>query len=534
VLAAFGAVAPSLVLGFPKGHDFEFHIPLWLDVQHGWRHGVWFPLWAAMAQFGFGQPIFVFYPPLSWNIGGFLLTVLPDDAAPAAYVWGILSVAGFNMFLFAHEWFCRRRAILAALVYEVNPAVLLKIYYQGFMAELLVIALFPLLVRFAFRLRAASPRPVIQLALVFAGTWLSNLPGALIASYSLVLLVVAISVLEKSPLIATRGAAAMILGFGAAAFFLVPAWYEQRWIDAAAALPQELTPQENFLFMWDYEWHLGFPLLLSVVAACGYGVALVTSIVALRRKSVKNSVWAVMAVLTLASVLMMLPISAILYEYLPKLRFIQFPWRWLFVSNLGVAWFVAAAAHKILRWGLPLTAATLIAAGGVIGWDAPWKPQATSAQRQAFHREGGYYGRPEYMLKGAGQDEVWPLRRMPPVAIAGVPEKLDFSSAIMRAVDVLRWEPEDKLFTVETGEVSELALRLMSYPAWRVEVNGAAVPTWADAETGRVVVQLPAGHSRIRVSFVHTPDRVIGNIISATVILAIALALARRQGRREV
>ena len=72
VIAATVAVIPTLIFGNAFGHDYGFHLQKWMGAAQQFREGVVFPRWAAGANLGFGDPSFIFYPPLSWMLGATL------------------------------------------------------------------------------------------------------------------------------------------------------------------------------------------------------------------------------------------------------------------------------------------------------------------------------------------------------------------------------------------------------------------------------------------------------------------------------
>ena len=67
--------------------------------------------------------------------------------------------------------------------------------------------------------------------------------------------------------------------------------------------------------------------------------------------------------------------------------------------------------------------------------------------------------------------------------------------------------------------------------AVEVEVNGKPFKTETDEDTGRMVLELPAGHSEVSIDYARTPDRKWGLVISVMALLvASAMWLA---GTRE-
>ena len=91
------------------------------------------------------------------------------------------------MWRLAREWLPEAQATAAAVFFAVNPYNLAIVYYRSDFAELLGVALLPLLLWGALQMIRCNWRYVPHLALVFAAIWLANAPEGVIATYSLAL-----------------------------------------------------------------------------------------------------------------------------------------------------------------------------------------------------------------------------------------------------------------------------------------------------------------------------------------------------------
>jgi hypothetical protein len=556
-ILATAVVTPMFFLGNASGHDISFHLASWLDVAGQWREGVFFPRWAQWANWGFGEPRFIFYPPASWMFGAALGSVLPWRMVPGAYIWLVLLLSGFGMWRLARESLPDSQAIAAALIYVVNPYQLAVVYYRSDYAELLASAFFPLLIFGALRVVRGSSRQndsyqnwiaVPQLAFVFAAIWLSNAPAAVIATYSLVLLLVIGCVERRNSRPFIPGAAAMAIGFGVAAFYIFPAAYEQRWVQISQVVSGNYHLDKNFLYT--RSMNPEFVLFNWKVSTVALGVMLLTGLAAVfsaRKRREYQAQWWMLVVLAAASTFMMFPASLWFWHHLPKVQFLQFPWRWLVPLAIPYAFFLASAiGQSRWRWIWYAAVALVIAATATVIVRDAWWDSADIPLLQAAIRTGhGYEGTEEYAplgcdlydLPGAIVDpesqDVFQKSSPTPLVQRFAPDVRKDALGSLAKTSIDRWLPERKDIRVETPEPVTLALRLLNYPAWTVQVDGATVAPGSQPGIARMLVNVPTGQHRGEVNFSRTWDRTAGAAISglsAILLLGCTVFTYRRRG----
>ena len=528
-------VIPTVLLGYHHAHDLEIHLQSWMDAAQQMRHGTLFPRWANEANYGFGEPRFIFYPPLSWMMGAILGLLLPWKMVPAVFIWLTLILAALCMRTLARDWLPRREAFFAGLLYALNPYMLVSAFTRCAFGELLASAFFPLLLFGAFRLERERGKAFGIVALAMAAIWLSNLPAGVFAGYSLSCILLVLAIVRRSWRALLVGSLATAAGIGLAAFSLLPAAVERSWVNIGAVFDREYRPEANFLFTQNDTRAMSlFNHRVSLLAVLLIFAGLTVAILAWRLRQKAPALWWSLTSLGAISSLLMIRWSSPLWRTLPELYFVQFPWRWLFplctAVTLLVTLSVSASKRNRVLW--PGVACVVAVVGVGIVHTKQWYPRIPDEIAEKFASGRGYAGLPEYTPI---TNETLALPKEAPfVSPAGW--RFEPTSLAGAKVYVENWSAERKEICAELAHPMAVELKLLAYPGWNVTVDGKPVALQANPQTDQVQISLPAGVSRIELRFQRTLDRTIGMGVSLFTAGALALAeffLRRRKGKPE-
>jgi hypothetical protein len=318
----------------------------------------------------------------------------------------------------------------------------------------------------------------------------------------------------------------------------LPAISEQRWINISEVLSPGVRPQDNFLFttIADAD-HNRFNLLVSVLATVEIVVLILAIVMSWRHRIQRTrfalagpvpggmarspvSEWSLLSVWGLACAFLMLGPTNFLWQYLPKLRFVQLPFRWLLCLNAALAVLVAMAARRWISRLLVCGALlfTLLLAGHWI--QPPWWDTNADIREMTDSMENntGYEGTDEYVPLGADASELnKDLPRISDESGNAIPGK------------ILTWRSEEIQFVVHSKEPRNIVVRLFDYPAWAVTVNSNPVQAGSTEITQLMSIPIAAGENNVDIRFRRTMDRTVGTIIS--LISLMLLVLVRIYGR---
>jgi hypothetical protein len=273
-----------------------------------------------------------------------------------------------------------------------------------------------------------------------------------------------------------------------------------------------VRPQENFLFAHTTDpEHDKFNHLVSVVAVCEFAVLALTLLV-WRAKGVAKQ-WPILLVLGAFSALIMISFTSPLWDHLPELRYVQFPWRWLLVLNVAVALAVSAALQ---RWWVRGAACLVLLAPLLIGAQrilAPWWDHTGDLWEMVDnqHDRIGNEGVDEYTPAGS---DPYDLDQNAPL--------VKYEGTGSAKISIERWDAEHRVVIVQANAPGALVLKLFNYPSWQVSVDGHDVRAEMTKQY-QMMLPIQSGTRRVDVRFREGWDRHTGGAISLATLLAIAL-----------
>jgi hypothetical protein len=554
VVAVVPIAFPYCGRDFAHGHDASAH----LTYLHRFDRALaqrQFPVrWVEGSRPGWSQPLFNFYQVGFYYLVELVhLTGVPLSASfratPVLLAW--LGTA--FMFLLLKPYGVVP-AIGGAVMFALSPYTIVDLFVRAAYPEFAAIV-FGVGVLWALdrTLTTGSTAYIAVLAILVALTLIAHLPAVLI----MVPMFVGYSAWRAAGLARVvprliAAAAGVALGVALAAFYIGPALLELPLIqlqgltrDYVDFRNHFVPPRQWFRFAVGSKWQFGatvadvtnlLPVHISLVQWAVFAAALALVAVPHWRKRLAHGPAIALVWLGVAGVAMWMMTAAArpVWEHIPALAYIQFPWRFfLLLSIAGAA--LTAIVLAALRGPRAQLAALLLIVAVLVHWDQPrlrpvgylryadWNIDNPRWNETAFARNNAFF---ESAYDPAGVTRA-------------THDEIGRWSIVSGAAQVQVARVADHALALRTHSTDAIRLRINSrwFPEWRVRIDGREMPLTITPELEFFEAAVPAGDHLVTARLENTVVRTVANATSAAA-AAVLLGLVatgtwrRRQTRR--
>lgn len=501
--------------------------------------------WTPDLGYGYGYPLFNFYPPMPYIVGqvyrtlGFSFT----NSVKATAVTQIILSAAF-IYLLSTSIFGAMGGFLSALFYTYAPYHALNIYVRGAMNEAWAAVFFPLIFYFSRKLVLEGKfKYILGLSISFTGLLLSHNPMALTFTPILFVWVMfwlfskykkpfGSFLIKKLPIIiklAFSGVLAAVL----AAFYTLPVIFETKYVQINTMFEgyyhfsvHFATLYELFIrsfwgdgaSVWgpndDMSFAVGYLHWIIPLFILGF---IIFQIIKHRHhlKKVDSKYWllSLLILMGLGTVFMTHNKSTFIWLLFPTIQKIQFPWRFLnhsvFLFSLSVGglvlilkkFFVDKIKYLIIT-GLSIILITInVSHFTPIHYGPITDEQKFSGKAWINQVTSGIY---DYLPKTA---RIAAQRAANPFI-----DEID-SDVIYQLTDQKQGS-DWSYFKINLNKSAKITLSQLAFPKFVVTDNGQSLNYQIEPEIGRIVINLSAGDHQIFVKFTNTPIRNFSNYVS--------------------
>lgn len=536
-------------------HDDQ-HIARLFLLDKGIHQGYVYPRWVNWLGFGYGYPLFNFYPPLVYYVAEIFHLV------GFSFIWSIklTFIAGFilgawGVYIFTRKRFGYLAGFVASTLYTFFFYHAVLIYVRGALAEFFAMAILPFVF---FTISNLAENQDFKNSIYFALSF-----GLLILTHPLIsfpalFYIFLFSVFYSITLVKDKkqffkySVLGMTLGLGLSAFFWLPSMVERKYTLVDTILTKELAnykihfiyPQQFLYSLWGYGGSIagpydGLTFQLGKVHLFLILAALVLSLIFLFKKKFQEQIanFYFFLFLLIFSLFMTTSYSSFVWNRISYLWYLQFPWRFLtfaaiFIS-IGGAFFVFFSANlfkgKTIRIAnFLITIVIIISTIGI--YQKYFKPQylinKTDTQLTSFDEIAWHISRTsfEFMPKGIATIKSETNTTIPDITKDKIVRE-NFSLISGSAeISTIGDKMEEKIWTISSDQSVLFRFNNFNFPGWKAYLDGRQTIINDNNKFKLITVFVPRGQHNLRIVFEDTPIRKIGDIISVlSVIFVLAL-----------
>lgn len=538
------AIRPLFTDGFFPMHD-DTQVVRVYEMGKALKDG-YFPVrFVKDLGYGYGYPLFNFYAPFSYYVGG-VFYLSGFNALFATKLIIILGVylAGVCMYLAAKEIWGEIGGIVSALFYVYAPFHAVDIYVRGDVAEFFAYAFIPLLLYGLWNYyKTQKYRYVVLTAIGYSVIILShNLTAFMITPFlGISLLVLTFYFVKKRKIKSAAHIISIpIIALLLSAWYFVPALLEMNYTNILSQVGGGADYKDHFVCLsqlWNSLWGYGGSTKdcvdgLSFKIGKLHLVLFGLSILGVSRFRKNKEILVLLGVIFLfliLSIFLTLRESQFIWDRVPFMEFLQYPWRFLILISFFVSFLVGSV------FSLPYIAVKKYVLNGIFSAFVAvviliYQSTKMFVPQYIFPATESFYIN-DYHIKWVASkisDEYLPPDFKKPSNYNEVPR------SILPSDDFKNVEVEvDTTHVFKARATSEksvaVPIDLVYFPFWKVEVNGETQKY--KSKDGKILISVPKGTINITAEIGETPLERWSNMLSVTgvVVLLIGIITSRRK-----
>lgn len=537
VLSLF-LVRSIFIDGFYPMHD-NTQITRVFEMEQSLNDGMIPVRWVRDLGYGYGYPIFSFYAPLAYYVGGFiaLFGVGAVLATKLMIAMGTI-LAGITMYFLARTFWGEKGGILAGILYTYAPYHAVNLYVRGAIAELWAYAFLPLVFYGLWMTYSKrSWKYVVIGSVAYGAVILShNLTALMLTPFLLIsVLVLLIVDYQKRKKISFLLCLPIICGLLLSSFYFLPAVMEMGYTNVRSQIGGGSAYYDHFVCssqLWSSPWGFGgsvpgcldgISLQLGKIHILLFGLAFI-SLFFYRKYSATREVLFFSLISGIIAVFLMLGLSKSIWELAKVMEYLQFPWRFSAFFLLFSSFAAGAVIPAVMRLIKPAKVNYLIGIFMLLLFLAAifslyskhFKPQ-TIIHNESLAIDSNYIRTQVSRIS----DEYLPSNFVKPSLGQGVSERVPARNGVRvkKYVDKTQYVEADITMTAATQYYFNIA----AFPSWKIFVDGMKKEVLV--RDGRVGVSLEQGTSRVVVRFEQTLVQKIGNALSVSGILLLGVGI---------
>ncbi len=476
--------------------------------------------WVNDLGYGYGYPLFVYYPPLPYLLGE-IFRVFHFSYIDTVKIVGGLGFVGaaVAMYFLGREVWNEKGGVLASALYLYAPYRAVNFYVRAAVNEFWASVFFPVILLAIYKIIVQKNRKwILGLALGFAGLMLSHNQMLLIFIPVIVGWTVYLWLKERSLRSVISLALGSFWGLGLAGFYFIPVLLEQKYAHLETLVIGYFNYLAHFLDLSQIflriNWGYGSSVYGSgdtMSFALGYAqwlIPLLSVLLILFFPKLRKYWFLILTLggLGLWSLFMTHSKSTFIWMIAKPLEFLQFPWRFLSVSIFIFSLLGGALGVVISKRVLGIMLLLVIITNANYFRPRIYSAEMTDADKFTGHTwylmtTNGIF---DYLPKGA----AFPPADPPGGNLSILNGKGTYSTVFKKS--------NQQKYQVNLEQSSLVQIETYYFPGWQVYVDNKRVELdpVADKLLGRMQVVVPEGSHEIVAKFTNTPDRLIGNMMS--------------------